>query len=141
MYQATLDDSSLSSDGEVPNVVVVDDFGFDSLPPIEIKPASISPNLMRGPSAGPATAVPLRPGPIPPPSHSGVQSRGSRSATPAKNDNQQVLLGVGLAIAIMALLATVGVTVYTLLKPEKADPPVIRSMEDGNGGQVIILRE
>ncbi len=141
VYQATLDDSSLSSDGEVPNVVVVDDFDFDSLPPIEIKPASISPNLMRGPSAGRAAAVPLRPGPVPPLSHPGAQSRGSRVAAPAKNDNQQVLLGIGLAIAIMALLATVGITVYTLLKPEKADPPVIKSMEDGNGGQVIILRE
>ncbi len=141
VYQATLDDSSLSGDVEIPKVALLDDFDFDSLPSIEIQPTSVSPNLMRGPLNAPAKIVPLRPHPIPPPSHARAQPHGSRLAAHGKNDHQQLLLGVGLAVATLALLATVGLTAYTLLKPEKSDPPVIKSMEEGNGGKVIVIRE
>jgi eukaryotic-like serine/threonine-protein kinase len=139
VYQATLDDSSLSGDSEIPQAAVVDDFDFDSLPPIEIKATPVSPSLARSTAMGPSRAVPLRPSPIQPPVQAGVHSNKTRTAQQARNDNQQLLLGVGLAIAILALLAVVSITAYTVLRPEKPDAPVIRSIEDGKGGQQVII--
>ncbi len=128
LYQATIDDSSLSSDGEVPVVAVVDDFDFGALPPMNMVTTKVIPAMKPPPQAAPkpvGTAQPKR----------SVANAG-RGA-----DSQQLLLGVGLAIAVLALLATLGITAYTLVKPPETAPATIKSMEGEGGGNVIIIRK
>ncbi len=132
VYQATIDDSSLSSNGEVPVVVVVDDFDFSNLPDIPpITPAAAQTHrntLKTLPSHRMARQV-TQP----------AAAKPARSA--AAGDRQQLLLGMGLAIAVLALLATVSMTAYTLAKPEKLEQPKIRSIEDDGSGQIIVVRQ
>ncbi len=129
VYQATIDDTSLSADGEVTVAVEVDEFDFGSLPPIDPSPAA---NPVLQPPALSAT----KPKPAPP-----------RPATKTKqvkssgDGNQQVLLGVGLAVAIIALLTVVGMGIVSIMKPPPQGTPKIKAVEGGDGGHVVIIRE
>jgi len=54
---------------------------------------------------------------------------------------QQLLLGVGLAVAIMAFIAVLGVGLVSLTKPVPSVTPNIKSVEDRDGHQVFIIRD
>ena len=135
VYQATIDDSSLSSNGEVPVVVAEeDDFDFGNLPATNF-PASVTNfpagdvTSRHGGAAG-ANRSTGRAGS----KHAG-QSNGGRDGS----GNQQLLLGIGLALAAFALIATIGVAVYTMTRPMQESTPKIKSYEDGKSGQEIII--
>ncbi len=141
LYQATLDDTSLSGDGEIPAVAVVDEIDFGNLPPVQVTSARAK-TVATSPATATAAAVPFRgtPSVAARPAAPG-KTAGRAAAKPSVAENQQLLLGIGLTVAVFALLATLGVSAYTLAKPEKVDPPKIKTMEDGNGQQVIVIRE
>lgn len=120
VYQATIDDSSLSADGEVP-VAELDHIDFDGLPAIDLSAQS--------PLATPAPLPTQQP-----------PAKQKATATKTQEESQQqLLLGAGLALAIIALLATLAIAGYVLLRSNDAPQPNIKQMEDGKGRTVIIL--
>tara|TARA_R110002049_G_scaffold2750_8_gene22316 strand:+ start:276505 stop:278022 length:1518 start_codon:yes stop_codon:yes gene_type:complete len=130
VYQATIDDSSLSSDGEVPLIVAeVDELDFDSLPATPLPAAIPQSPLGRGPLTN---AAPLsKPG-------------GSKRKAPAKPSDiaaghQQLLLGIGLSLAACALIAALGTAVYTLMRPMQETQQKIKALEQGKDGQNYII--
>ncbi len=131
-YQATIDDSSLSSDGEVEVAVEVSEFDFGDLPPIgaaEMMPAGSVSNGSRTVAMTPPLGFPPRPMSTPQAVSSGGQS-----------GNQQVLLGVGLGFAFLALIAVVAMGVISMSKPLPQAAPKIKSTEDGKGGTVVYVQ-
>jgi serine/threonine-protein kinase len=118
--QATIDDSSFS-DGAA--AVSVDELDFGSLPPIDL---STVPTQAPAAAMAPAAARSIKP----------VPRKSDKSRT---SDHQQLLLGIGLAVAIIALIATIGATIHSLNKPLEQVIPKIKSVEDGNGGHVIVV--
>lgn len=66
---------------------------------------------------------------------------GLAKKTKARDDDndshQSMLLGVGLALSIVALLVVVGVTFYQMTKDDHAAPR-LKSMEDGKGNVIIL---
>lgn len=133
-YQATIDDTSLSSDGEVAAAETFDEFDFSTLPSVDM--TKVTQRRATG-SAGTFPANPYRTSPP-----AATKSAKKRSAGQGGNgDKQQLLLGVGLALAVLALVAVVGVTAYTLTRSPETGPPKIKSVEDGKGGQVIVVGE
>lgn len=125
LYQATIDDSSLSSDGEVEVVAAVsEDFDFGSLPPVAMM-AAVRP-------AGPAGPAPMVARP-PAPATTGV--------APAASGNQQVLLGIGLALAVLALIFVVGLGVIAMSRDLPKEQPMLKVTEGDKGGSVVIVRQ
>ena len=57
--------------------------------------------------------------------------------THSQDAQQNILLGIGLAVAVLALVVVVGVTVYQLTREEKSRTQ-LKSTE-GNGRQVIVV--
>jgi serine/threonine-protein kinase len=132
LYQATIDDTSLSADGEVVipvAAVEIEQFDFADLPPVDLSAAAGPPPQ---PALRPAVQPnkPLRPG----------GAKHQAAAKPMGID-QNLLLGVGLAIALMAMVAVLILGVYSLTRPLEQPSPKIKTVEDGRGGQVIIVRE
>lgn len=130
LYQATIDDSSLSGDGDAVAAPVLDELDFDSLPPISVANAIPS-----------AAGILLPPASYPNPAmmRSPVAAGSSVKATTSRGDHQQLLLGIGLAVAVLALLASLGITAYTLVKPDEKTAPKIKAVEDGKGGTVVVI--
>lgn len=121
LYQATIDDSSLSSDGEVEMAVEVDDFYFGNLPPVTMMAAARPPRpAVPAPTAGRAAG-----------SVGGLQSSG----------NQQVLLGVGLALAFLALIFVVGLGVVSMSRELPKGQPRLKVTENDKDGKVVIVRQ
>ncbi len=138
MLRATLsDDGGVSSGGS--DAVLesgplladsLDGFDFSDLPDV---PAPSSLPVSR---PGPATAGSLSAGP---------HHRGGRSAAsttePRSQGGQQILLGIGLALAVLALMAVLGMMAYTLNRPLENAKPRLKMTEtkDEKGGTVIIV--
>lgn len=124
---ASLDDSGPLGEplpGASSEFVEID---FGSLPPIDMSnmaPTALSPAATpQSPLATPAKSV-----------RSGrtKADRGGES-----DSNQSILLGIGLALSIMALLVVLGVTFYQMTKENNASPK-LKSMEDGKGNVIIV---
>lgn len=116
-YQATIDDTSLSSDGEVV-MAEVESFDFDSLPPVDL---------------GTQTPIPK------PVQTLAKPDKKRKTSVSAADGQQQVLLGAGLALATIALLATLGISGYLMLRSPSDSQPKIKQVEDGTGGRVIMV--
>ncbi len=129
VYQATIDDSSLSADGEVVIAAEVEEFDFGSLPPLNLA----------------SDVVPAKPIPMPTPGKraSGASSGATdgKQASLRSEGSQQLLLGVGLAVAVMAFITVLGMGMVSLTKPLPTKAPQIKSVEDGDGRQVFIIHE
>ncbi len=132
LYQATIDDTSLSSDGEVAIAVEIDEFDFGNLPPVDL--------ASNGTPSVPAVLAPVAAKAAKPASPRRRGQSTAKSSIP-ESGNQQLLLGVGLAVAIMALLAVVGFGAVSLSRPMNPPAPKIKSVEGHNGSQVVIIRE
>lgn len=118
----TIDESSPQS---FDTVVETPDIDFGSLPPID--PASSLPHM-------PAAAAGLPVNQFASPAPSNAKS----NAVSASDDSRQnILLGIGLAIAIMALLVVVGMTMYQLTR-EDTERPKLKSTEEG-GKQIVVF--
>jgi serine/threonine-protein kinase len=126
LYQATIDDTSLSSDGEVEVAVQAEEFDFGALPPIDLADQS--------PSASTVAKLPSRPV-SKPKSSAAKKSVSSQNSTDFPN--QQLLLGVGLAVAVMALIAVVGFGFASFAKPLPQAPTPIKATEDGKNVYVF----
>ncbi len=140
IYQATMSDSSIGS--ELDEVAVVEEgtfFDFSSLPPVtETTPLTTSTTFPSGAGKAvisrpaqvqaPILAV-SRPGTMQPVDHGINRFQG----------NQQVMLGIGLAMAFLALLAVVGIGVVLALRPEEENRPIIKSTESRDGNPVVII--
>ncbi|TWU57291.1 serine/threonine-protein kinase [Rubripirellula reticaptiva] len=127
-YQATIDDSSLSSDGEVEIVADESVFDFGDLPPVDM--ASV---VMSKPVAI-ANAGPIKPKSV-------AGERNSPTSNGSASNNQQVLLGVGLAFAMIALVAVIGLGFISMSRPLPQAVPKIKVTEGGKDGSVIILQQ
>lgn len=131
IYQASIADTSLSSDGGiVVSTVDADDIDFGSLPPVdwESSPAPPSRSVMVSKS------------------NSGKNSKSKKKPSAATialsvRENQHLLLGVGLAFAVIALLGVLGLGVHAMFRPLQQTQPKLKSVEDGNGGKLIILEK
>ena len=150
LYRASIEDTSFadSSHSDQP-IDSLDDFDFGSLPPASAPAYTSSPNASRSNSAGnfppngnfPAAgtfpvgsskpALSTKPGRSA--NSSAKDSRGS-----AGGDSQMVLLGIGLTVAVLALLVVVGMSFYTLTRPEGDSRPKLKTLEDGKGGVIVI---
>jgi serine/threonine-protein kinase len=108
--------SSLSESQEI-------DFG--SLPPVDL--STLSPaNVPASPLSSPMAR------------HSSPSQRDKPDA--GQIDAQQnVLLGIGLALSIVALLAVVGTTIYQMTKTDSPTPK-LKTMEDGKGNVIVVAQ-
>ncbi|MCG8649865.1 MAG: protein kinase, partial [Pirellulales bacterium] len=137
VFQATIDDSSLSADGEVEVAAVAEEFDFGSLPPVDLNAAAPAAAVAPLATAAPGRAKQVAPQHhVPPRKQRQSQSRGQ-----VETGNQQLLLGIGLTVAVLALIAVVGLGIFSFAKPLPESKPKIKSIEDGKGGQVIIVSE
>ena len=118
VYQATIEDSSLSADGQVDLGSSLDEFDFSSLPAV-MPMAAVTPHRPDAKLSKPSKAS-------------------IASASVAPSNHQTLLLGVGLAIAAMALMAVIGMGIYTMSKPLPKSQPKIKATEDGKGNVVVI---
>lgn len=125
VYQATIDDTSLSADGEVEIADTIDEFDFASLPPVEL----------------PATASTPAPMPAPTPRPQATSKRTAKATCGADAGSQQLLLGVGLTVAVLALIAVVGLGIWSFVSPPSQLQPRIKSVEDGKGSRVFIIQD
>lgn len=132
VFQATMNDSSLSGDGEVV-VVPEGEFDFGSLPPVDLSKAVVpSPPVL---PSQPSSARKKSKRSVSRPTIDGAEPR-------PEGGNQQLLLGIGLAVAVMALLAVVGLGVVSFSRPLPQTSPKIKSMEGGKDGKsIVIIRE
>ncbi|MFK8113738.1 MAG: serine/threonine protein kinase [Rubripirellula sp.] len=123
VYQATIDDTSLSADGEVEISYVkeIEEIDFGCLPPVDLNALASTPISRPAKPVGKQAAK-----------RKGRQQDGQDS-------NQQLLLGFGLAISVVALLVVLGVAAYMVMKPIDHASPRWKATED-NSGNVIVLR-
>ena len=132
LMQATMDDSLfLSSDSEIPVAVEVLDssplgLDFANLPPLEVSHVS-------GPLSTPSAATHV----------ATKNAEAPLQASSHRSDMQQMLLlGVGLTVAIFALLLVLGISAYTLTRPMDESPRNrIRKTEGPSGNQVIYVED
>gem|GEM_PF-1417531 len=143
LFEATLSDSSLGV--EVDHVAVVDEsslFDFGSLPPVlanvpQVKSARLAKAGNAGKPVSSALTQAVAASQKAAANQANFTSRAnSSSQVPAAN--QQLMLGIGLAVAFLALFAVVGIGVFVALRPEETKRPTIKSTENPNGGPVII---
>ncbi|TWU59437.1 Serine/threonine-protein kinase PrkC [Rubripirellula tenax] len=127
-YQATIDDSSLSADGEVEIAVEATEFDFSSLPPVDLGTAMPGRPVQLGNTARPANALKPR-------------AQAPSNPTVAATGNQQLLLGIGLTVAVLALITVVGMGVASMSKPLPKTQPKIKATEDGKGGSIVFVEK
>ncbi|MCS7468834.1 serine/threonine protein kinase [Stieleria sp. ICT_E10.1] len=124
---ASLDDSGPLGEASQGAMAEIAEIDFGSLPPIDL--AALSPAVVpASPLATPQTAA-------------GAPRKSTKKRGPANETDasQSVLLGAGLALSIVALLAVVGVTFYQMTKDEK---PITRLKTTESGkGNVIVIEE
>ena len=136
LYQSTLSDSSLG--GDVEPMLVVDDrsiFDFGSLP---LPSVPMSPNAGVPRFAAAASGTGQRQ--IGAGRTSGAGPYVAPVAKPEGVASQQIMLGIGLALACLALLAVVGIGIFVAMRPEEVNRPTIKSTEDSNGKPIIIIQ-
>ena len=139
LYQATLEDSSLSADGEVDLATELSsEFDFGSLPSVtELNPNSVT--HFRGSAIAPLVPSSIKASANP---SSGNSSSGNPSSgNPTKNNHttQTLLLGIGLAIASIALIAVIGLGLHAVLRPPVKERPRIKMTEQGKGKSPIVV--
>ena len=123
---------ALSADGEVEVAVAaeVDEFDFGNLPPVDLGNTAAP---LASPASTPA-AAPIAKPKMPVTGKSNKVQRGE-----GESGNQQLLLGIGLAIATMALVAVIALGVVSMFKPLPESAPKIKIGEDSKDGQKVIV--
>ena len=122
---SSLDDSGPLHDATPAGMAEVGEIDFGSLPPINVTPMQQT-SLPMSPAALPTQSPLSSPNPKP---------RAAPSST--TNEKQSILLGVGLAISVMALLVVLGVTIYQMTTEDKTVKPRLKINETDK--KVIIL--
>jgi len=140
LFQATLSDSALGGDAG-PMVVVneTDLFDFGSLPPVlrNVTLPKVGQVLKQDPGVRQVSVALARAVAA---SQAAANTKPSTAKQPV-DGNQQVMLGIGLALAFLALFFVVGIGAYIALRPQANERPIIKSTEDGTGKPIIIVSE
>ena len=131
VYQATLEDTSLSADGEVDLASEIDDdsgsnldeLDFGSLPSVQ--------------ALTPDAATPFRGNMHVPTAN--ISKKRSSETTNQNNTNQTFLLGIGLTLASIALVTVIAMGIYTVLKSPPKETPRIKMTEPGKGKSPIVI--
>ena len=111
VYQATLDDSSLSADEEVGLGTGIEEFDFGNLPAL---------SAITIPKFGGASTV-----------ASVNKAAAATNFADSAAMKQQLLLGMGLTLAVLALIAVVGVAIVSFTRPLPTASPKIKATESG----------
>ncbi|QEG02105.1 Serine/threonine-protein kinase PrkC [Stieleria maiorica] len=121
---ASLDDSGPLGEASPAAMAEIAEIDFGSLPPIDL-------------ATLPGAAVPVSP--LAAPSNAATKTTTPKTKRTGGDveSGQSILLGIGLALSIVALLAVVGVTFYQVTKDDKASPR-LKTMEDGKGNVIVI---
>ena len=137
VYQATLDDSSLSADGQIEAVQNAKELDFGSLDLAATETLPEYPD----PFADSDGSIPQ-----PAPSHNSASVHGK--STTNKNDiksssnnsagNRQLLLGAGLAAAVIMLLGVFGAVGYHFMDSSSPTMPKFKAVPDENGNIVYV---
>ncbi len=112
-------------------------FDLGNLPAIPTPTAPKSPAASR---AFPIAASSLKSLPAPATTRQSAAPHASAAASPLAQ-NQMVLLGVGLALAFIALATVAGLGIYLAMRPEIDSKPMLRSAESNTERPVIVVRE
>ncbi|WP_146577713.1 serine/threonine-protein kinase [Neorhodopirellula pilleata] len=144
LYQATMDDSSIDQTTAVEvieAVEVLDDFDFASLPPLEAGggfPDPLSNSNAPGNGLAVHPSIPSQQGrPIGQPGYRNTPA--TMQAARSSSDGQMVILGVGLAIAVLALVLVVGVAAYMVSQPLPDPKTPYKATEPGK--RVIVVTD
>ncbi|MEM6777859.1 MAG: serine/threonine-protein kinase [Planctomycetota bacterium] len=125
-YRASIEDTSFSDSNEpIQASVAIDEFDFDSIPTV----AGVS-GQPSGASAGKFPEVKTR---VPPPI-------AKTTPSPTNGASQMVLLGIGLTVAVMALMTVLAMAAYTLTRPMKESSPTFKATEGDQGEQIVIMQ-
>ena len=131
--EGTFQDTVFSSDAEPSSLSNDDDFDFASLPVRNPDEVSIDPS---GPLPSTVNYFPVsasvKPG-------KPEESFGAKKISVSRDSSfqQTLLLGVGLAFAVMALIAVLVAVVYTVVRPGVDAPVRLKAME--NGKNIIVV--
>ena len=146
VYNSTIDDSSGSCDvdavqraNEVEEVEVIEEFGefdFGSLPPLDTSGGGVLSDFLVHPSHDPLGCRNSAARPASAPPHPSATSASQKK----RSDWQLVMLGIGLAFAVIALVLVVGIAAYTISSPFPQAAPKIKSIEHGNQERVILVK-
>lgn len=115
----------------------LDEFDFASLPPMDTTDSGALSDFTMASSSDRFTrprteeAMPSR--------QSHPQSDSISSSNLTRPEGQLVMLGIGLTIAVLALVMVIGVAAYTISRPTPQTAPKIKSLEYGNQHKVIIV--
>lgn len=120
---SALDESGPLKEGSGSSMAEVGDIDFGSLPPIDMATATV-------------VQSPLATQPLVQPNID--RSRKAAKQSSAESSQQNVLLGVGLALSIMALLVVVGITLYQISQDDKVSPQKLKAIEDGKGNVIVL---
>ncbi|MEM6364069.1 MAG: serine/threonine-protein kinase [Planctomycetota bacterium] len=126
VFEASLLDTSFAdSNDSVDLASPLAEFDFGSIPNIE---TTAQPSTFRGPAPGqPSNQVkPLK--------------AGGQSSLSSRAPNQTLLLGIGLTVAVFALLTVLAMATYHLLRPLDAPATKIKATESGEGRSIIIMK-
>lgn len=130
-----VDDSGfgMTIDGSSPSAsVVAEELDFTNLPAIELGNLHLTP-----PPLGDAT---LAPGSSPSAPHRAMEPGGKSSAASSQAGSRQTLmLGIGLALASLALVAALVMVYSALTRPLPKTQPKIKSVENDKGDTMIIV--
>ncbi|MDA8745629.1 serine/threonine protein kinase [Rubripirellula amarantea] len=138
IYQATLEDSSLSADGEINLGQGIEEFDFGDLPALPVASTSGSGVLGISGSGGNRSTdaiATFKSAPVQ--ASSGAKGAVMTTSGRASDSNQLVLLGVGLAFAVLALVAVIGIGIHSFTQPLPLRQPKIKATEDGKSVVVI----
>lgn len=122
----SIDDSIALSDS-APSGVEVAEIDFGSLPPIDTTAAFPAATAFAAGHPSNASSNPTA---------SSKQAKRLASSNGA-DSNQSVLLGVGLALSIVALLVVVGVT-FLQMNRDQQPATRLKTMEDGKGNVIVV---
>ncbi|TWU64964.1 MULTISPECIES: serine/threonine-protein kinase [Crateriforma] len=118
------DESGLSGDP----TESLDGFDFSDLPDL--------------PAPGAASAAdsmgPLGPASPPPPPRAVGRTTGGKAESDGGGNSQQVLLGIGLAFAALALVAVLGMMAYTFSRPLEQSRPRLKQFDSKDGTLIIV---
>jgi serine/threonine-protein kinase len=141
VYQATLEDTSLSSGGEIDLAVELGgdetdaggfgELDFGELP--SIVPQSPNTHDLSG-------ATPYRGGVKAKQTKTGKADPKPKS-TSDQASSQLLLLGVGLTLAVLSLIAVLAIGAYSLSKPLPSAAPTIKKTENADGQSVLIINQ
>ncbi|MEO9932175.1 serine/threonine protein kinase [Rhodopirellula bahusiensis] len=126
LYQATMEDQSVFNGSDADETLHdAGEFDFSTLPDIGV---ATTPSAFPGSASGLSST---------PPPLAGAASKTNSSSNAKSEQGQTLMLGMGLAIAVIALMTVLGMAAYTIAKPDNPPAPKIKATESGK--EIVII--